>query len=79
MVSPERDIKFRQASLRDKIEHSFPIVVKGNFRLTATHYRGIAKNLNQPCVLFTLSNRLNRGRAIAITRRSGCRLGRKRS
>ena len=66
MAGPDRQEQSRQASVRAKVEHPY-LIVKRDFGLIKTRYRGIAKNLNHLHVLFASTNSLTRVRAVALT------------
>ena len=51
--------------MRAKVEHPF-LIVKRDFGLVKTRYRGIGKNLNQLYVAFASANWLMRARAVAL-------------
>ena len=60
----ERAIETRKASLRAKVEHPF-LILKRDFGITKTRYRGIAKNLNHLHVAFASANWLMRARGVS--------------
>lgn len=65
MPEPDRAAESRKASVRAKVEHPF-LIVKRDFGLTKTRYRGIAKNRHHLHVLFASANWLMRARAVAL-------------
>ncbi|MFT4083910.1 MAG: IS5 family transposase [Nocardioides sp.] len=65
MPGPDRVAASRQASVRAKVEHPYP-VVKRDFGFIKTRYRGIGKNLNHHNMLFASANWLMRARAVAL-------------
>jgi IS5 family transposase len=65
MAVPDRLAESRKASVRAKVEHPF-LIVKRDFGFAKTRYRGLAKNLNHPNMLFASANWLMRVRAVAL-------------
>ena len=65
MTRPDRAAESRKASVRAKVEHPF-LIVKRDFGFTKARYRGMAKNLNHPSVLFASANWVMRARAVAL-------------
>ena len=64
----EQAIESRKASVRAKVEHVF-LIVKRDFGLAKTRYRGLAKNLNQLQVAMASANLLMTARAAVIQTR----------
>jgi transposase, IS5 family len=61
----DQQIESRKASVRAKVEHPF-LILKRDFGLAKTRYRGLAKNLNQLHIGFASANLLMRARAVAL-------------
>ncbi len=60
--------------MRAKVEHPF-LIVKRDFGLSKTRYRGMTKNLNHVNVLFASANWVMQARAVSLMRRQlGARL-----
>jgi IS5 family transposase len=68
MPAPDRQIESRKASVRAKVEHVF-LIVKRDFGITKTRYRGLAKNLNLIQVAMASANLLMTARATVIQTR----------
>ncbi len=64
----EQHLESRKASVRAKVEHVF-LIVKRDFGLVKTRYRGLAKNLNQLQMAMASANLLMRARALTIETR----------
>ena len=64
----EQLLESRKASVRAKVEHVF-LIVKRDFGLVKTRYRGLAKNLNQLQVAMASANLLMLARATTIETR----------
>ena len=64
----EQRLESRKASVRAKVEHVF-LIVKRDFGLVKTRYRGLAKNLNQLQVAMASANLLMLARATTIETR----------